>query len=99
MNKLLVICLVIVLLTIACDSSTPTKTTSPEESAYGACIYFIEKQLDLSTRDAQDYESATVTANGNQYKVKVYYAKYKSLYTCTLQHSGDQWQLSGLEVE
>jgi hypothetical protein len=66
-------------------SSAPTPTTPPQESAWYACTLFIEKQLGVSTSDAQRYTSGNVIDMGNnQYTVNVYYAKLSSTYQCVL---------------
>ncbi len=78
--------------------SIPTATVSAHENSWYACTLFIDRQLGLSSLDAQEYSPGNVSDLGNdQYSVRVYYAKNNAIYRCTLAHlpSGD-WQLLNL---
>lgn len=46
-------------------SSSATPTASPEESAWYACTQFIQKQLGVSSLDAQRYNPSGVTILNN----------------------------------
>lgn len=89
----------------AAPAAIPTPTAAPEESAWYACTLFIERQLDVSTSDAQRYNPNGVILNDTlkggtpvdfttytgprQYEVNVYYAKYGSTYHCILIYDPD----------
>jgi hypothetical protein len=93
---------VLFMASLACGGTSKSSPTSTaEESAWTACTLFIEKQLDISFLDAQDYSPSGVTALGDgQYEVKVYYAKYSDTYKCTiLRRSNGDWQLLDLKVQ
>ena len=88
------------LLALACGSSTPSPTLTPEESAWTACTLFVEQQVGLSMRAAQRYapERVTETADG-MYEVRVFYAEPGQTYRCEIsRQAGGNWELSGLEV-
>jgi hypothetical protein len=95
--------LVLLIVSLACGQSSQTSpTATPNESAWYACTLFVEKELKIPSRDAQNYNPGGVTALGNdQYKVEVYYAKYSDTYQCTVLHnsSDGNWQLLELNVK
>lgn len=82
-------------------NALPTATASPQENAWYACTLFVEKQLSISSSDAQRYNPSGVTLlTGNQYQVEVYYAKYTSFYQCVISHRPDgNWELISLKVK
>ena len=79
----------------------PTATSSPSERSWYACTTFIERQIGLSTLDAQRYNpGGVVSLGGNQYEVTVFYAQPGTFYECTLRHHPDDgdWELLSLTV-
>jgi hypothetical protein len=78
--------------------SSPTGT--PQESAWYACTSFVERQIGLSTFDAQRYNASGVTdVSSGHFLVKVYYAKNNGFYRCEILHRSDgNWQLLGLDA-
>lgn len=83
-------------------SSSNTKPTStPQESAWTACAYFVQKQVGVSMQDAQRYTPSGVTKLAdNKYKVQIYYADQGSFYMCELlRHSNDDMELISLSVK
>ena len=76
---------------------TPEPTKSPEEHTWSACVLFIERELKLSTFDAQRYNPDGVIKAGDDYLVDVYYATNDVTYTCfmTRDTNGD-WLLREL---
>ena len=102
MKRIAFAALLVILVSVACGSTTPKPTTTPQEDAWYACTMFVERQLRVSSRDAQRYNSAGVKdLSSGQYEVTVYYAQQAKLYKCGLLHraNGD-WQLLflGLDV-
>jgi hypothetical protein len=99
---IIVICIVFWGVSRIVPTSEPTSTTlSPQESAWYACTQFIQKQLKVSSSDAQRYNPGGVTTLTNgQYSVNVYYAKLTSTYKCVVLHRTDgDWQLLSLDVK
>jgi hypothetical protein len=93
---------VLVLFILACGSSSNSEPTStPQQSAWYACTTFIQQQLDVSARDAQDYTSSGVeTLANNQFRVQVFYAEQNSIFLCELErHSNGDMELLSLSVK
>lgn len=86
---------------ITSKNSPPTPTDRPEVSAWYACTLFVERQMDISSLDAQRYTASGVTIEGGgQYTVIVYYPKIRSTYKCSLIRKTDgTWNLIALGVK
>ena len=91
--------LLFILLLPACSVSTPVPTATIEQSAWTACTLFIERQLDISYLDAQNYTaSSLITLADDQYIVEVFYADLGEIYRCQLLRRTDgTWELLKLE--
>ena len=97
----LVISLSLIILS-SCIGSTVTSqpTYTPEQKAWYVCLSFIEKQHGLAEAAAQQFLPDNVELiSGATYKVKVFYVKEVSRYTCVVSDLGQQWHLDDLSVE
>lgn len=83
------------------DLSRPIVPTVDDtvKNAWYACTLFIQRQLKVSTSDAQRYTSSGVTSSGNQYTVEIFYAKTSSKYQCVMdRHANGDFQLTELNL-
>lgn len=86
--------------TMSAARSSPSPTSTPQQSAWTACSVFIDKQLGIDFMEAQRYTSSGVTElKTGQYQVEIYYAKYGSTYQCIIQHTSSGWQLLELNAK
>lgn len=98
-----IILILIVLVGLIVVFNKPKKSiaSSPEQNAWTACTLFVEKQMNISSFDAQRYSPSQVTTQGqNFYTVEVHYASQNATYRCGLQrHDNGNWELHSLDMQ
>jgi len=101
----LIVVAVIIMLLVLAIPFIPGKTTvfSPgqRESAWNACITYIEQEESVSASGAEAYTPAKVTLSGKVvYQVDIHYKSDNLFYMCIVVNTIDEdWQVQSLEMK
>lgn len=105
MSRMLVLGVLAVALLAGCAPAAPRATPTPkvatDADAWFACTMFVERQYNISLRDAQRYTPAQISrVQDGAWVAEIAYAKHGAKFLCSIMKRADgNWQLVDLQLE